>query len=229
MAETLANIPSNRGILLVEGVDDKHLVWQICCRHKSLFRADRAGSDLSVTLRVQETSFHILDIVNRPELLKSVRATVDGSERPAVGIVVDADANLENCWNEVVKSFDRTGIRLPPTPEPTGTIIPENGFSPRIGIWLMPDNQSIGELEDFALDMLPANDTVWQSSVSYIDGIPQSERKFKPDKTDKAKLHAWLATRREPGRMGAAVGAGDLEIDGSLCQNFLSWLTRLFV
>ena len=229
MAETLANIPSNRGILLVEGVDDKHLLWQICRRQEVLFLVERAGGDLSVTLRTQATSFHILDIGSRSELLQSVRTTVDGSERPAVGIVVDADANLENCWNDVVNSFDRTGIRLPPTPEPTGTIIPENGFSPRIGIWLMPDNESNGELEDFALGMLPANDTVWQSSVSYIDGIPHRERKFEPDKTDKAKLHAWLATRREPGRMGAAVGAGDLEIEGSLCQNFLSWLTRLFV
>ena len=92
----------------------------------------------------------------------------------------------------------------------------------------MPDNKSQGELEDFVLGMIPYSDTIWPLSESYVADIPESDRKFRTVKTDKAKLYAWLAARREPGRMGAAVGAGDLEVTSPLCQNFLIWLTRLF-
>ena len=43
-----------------------------------------------------------------------------------------------------------------------------------------------------------------------------------------AKLYAWLAARKEPGRMGAAVSAGDLVVQGSLCEDFFTWLVKLF-
>jgi hypothetical protein len=76
--------------------------------------------------------------------------------------------------------------------------------------------------------MIPPSDTVWLLSSAYIENIPQSERKFTAQKSDKAKVFAWLATRREPGRAGAAIGAGDLSVDGPDCRDFLNWLTELF-
>ena len=92
----------------------------------------------------------------------------------------------------------------------------------------MPDNKSQGELEDFVLKMMPDGDKIWPLSRKYIENIPVSDRKFVLEKTGKAKLYAWLATRKEPGRIGAAFGAHDLEIDGDLCQSFLTWLINLF-
>ena len=44
----------------------------------------------------------------------------------------------------------------------------------------------------------------------------------------RAELHAWLATRENPGLMGAAIGRGDLKTDGPLCAAFLKWLEVLF-
>ena len=92
----------------------------------------------------------------------------------------------------------------------------------------MPDNTSPGEVEDFVRRMIPDNDTVWSFAHNYIEGIPQVARKFERVKTDKAKLYAWLSTRKEPSRMGAAIGADELQLNGTLCQNFLTWLTKLF-
>ena len=92
----------------------------------------------------------------------------------------------------------------------------------------MPDNTSSGELEDFVVQMVPAKDTVWPKSQRYIDAIPQQDRKFSEQKTQRAKLHAWLAAREDPRRMGSAIGARDLEIDGVLCRAFLAWLQALF-
>ena len=109
-----------------------------------------------------------------------------------------------------------------------GTIIPEEDYQPRIGIWLMPDNKSQGELEDFVLHMMPGGDNIWPLSHKYINDIPIPARAFVPAKTDKATLYAWLATRKDPEHMGAAVGAHELEVNGQLCQEFLTWLAKLF-
>ena len=158
----------------------------------------------------------------------SIRQEVEAPSRRAVGILVDADDDLGNCWSDVVEGFSRTDVDLPSSPISGGTIIPARDHQPRIGIWLMPDNKSQGELEDFLFRMMPDGDTVWPLSRGYIESIPELDRKFTLEKTDKAELYAWLATRKEPGRMGAAVGAHDLEIDGDLCQKFLTWLTKLF-
>ena len=119
-------------------------------------------------------------------------------------------------------------IPFPASPDPTGVIIPEGPGQPRVGVWMMPDNQSAGELEDFVRQMMPVAAPVWPEAQRYIDNIPPGLRRFAPDKTDKAKLYAWLATLKEPARMGAAISDGDLETTGPLGQAFTSWLADRF-
>ena len=92
----------------------------------------------------------------------------------------------------------------------------------------MPDNSSSGELEDFVIEMLKDDDPVWPLAQSYIDNIPENDRKFKSTKSDKAKLYAWLATRKKPSRMGAAIGARDLNTQTQLNSSFVAWLSKLF-
>ena len=93
---------------------------------------------------------------------------------------------------------------------------------------MMPDNVSSGELEDFIMRMIPADDPVWPRAQRYIDGIPEAERKFKPQKAQRAKIHAWLAARREPRKMGTAIVAGDLDTGAAIAKDFTAWLRRLF-
>ena len=92
----------------------------------------------------------------------------------------------------------------------------------------MPDNGSSGELEDFIMRMIPADDPVWPRAKCYIDGIPEAERKFKLQKTQRARIHAWLAARKEPRKMGAAIGAGDLDTGAPIATDLIAWLRRLF-
>jgi len=175
------------------------------------------------------TTFHIVDKGNNTELLKSVPQEVVTRGRKAVGVMMDADADLEERWSQIVERFGEREFVLPETPKLTGTIIsPKQDYMPRVGVWLMPDNSSPGELENFALGMIPAKDEVWELSKSFVDSIPSAKRKFQPNKIDKAKLYAWLATRSEPCRMGAAVGAGDLDPSYPLCSSLLVWLAELF-
>lgn len=114
---------------------------------------------------------------------------------------------------------------LPKRPALGGAIVPG---TPCVGVWLMPDNQLPGELEDFVSTMIPDDDPTWLLAKEYIEKIPSEHKQFARAKTSRAELHAWLASRKQPGRMGQAIERGDLGIEGPICQDFVTWITRLF-
>lgn len=195
-------------VLLVEGPDDKHVVRQLC-RHQS----------------VPDFSIKVAGTVET--LLSTVGAEMLAPGRESVGVLIDADDDLQDRWDELVERLSEEGIRIPALPNPVGTIV-HIVDGPPIGIWVMPDNGSPGELEDFVQKMIPAGDAVWPKSQTYIEQIPVEYRKFRPGKLLRAQLYAWLATREIPGRMGAAIGGGDLNIEIENCKSFIDWLRRLF-
>ncbi len=141
-------------ILLVEGQDDKHVVLQLhmCQHHQAM------------------PTFGILDKEGFPNLLKSIVPEIKVSGRQVVGILVDANDDMRTRWKELTNRLRRVDIQSPQFPNPDGTIIESQ---PRIGIWIMPDNSSAGELEDFVVRMIPDEDQVWPLSQRYIEKIPQ--------------------------------------------------------
>ena len=159
------------------------------------------------------------------ELLRSIRGEILAEGRTAVGILVDANDNLQSRWQAVEGRLQAAGITLPAGPAVGGTIIDGR---PRVGVWLMPDNESPGELEDFIAEMIPSGDPVWPLSETYIDSIPENHRKFAAGKILRAKVHAWLAARERPRPMGLAIGTRDLKTDGTDTQRFVDWLRKLF-
>ena len=149
--------------------------------------------------------------------------------RQALGILVDANDSPATRWQSISDRLASLDIQTPGgTSSRRLTIIDATVGMPRIGIWLMPDNQSRGELEDFVAEMIPDNDPVWPLSQDYIGRIPDEHREFAENKATTAEVYAWLATREDPRQMGAAIGARDLDIDGDLCTRFTDWLDRLF-
>ena len=198
---------NNAYILLVEGQDDRHVVFHLCDSHKAM------------------PKFCIRDKEGIEELLEDIGSEILAPGRKAVGILVDTDEDLNARWDAVKNRLREEGIIVPARPNPTGTII-EN--EPRIGIWLMPNNASSGELEDFVAKMIPDGDPVWPRSKSYIQSIPEKERKFAEKKILRAKVHAWLATRESPRQMGVAIRAKDLDTSGPLSTAFADWLRELF-
>ena len=206
-------------VLLVEGQDDLHVILQLWCR---LVRQGDSQAEC-------DPSFCIDEKGGVDKLLPSIYGEINVDSRRAVGIFVDADDGPLERWESLVERLREAGIEnVPERPQPGGICIGGTARLPSVGIWLMPDNQSPGELEDFVLTMLPDNDPVWPSSQSYIDEIDERVRKFKDGKVLRAKVHAWLATRKQPGRMGAAIKEGDLDIDGELAASFANWLQRVF-
>ena len=114
---------SESRVLLVEGVDDKHVVLHLC---------QRSGINLP---------FCVLDKGNIENLLKSIKMEINVHDRKAIGILVDANDNRNSRWQAVINRLREQGIEPPNLPISAGTIIEGNPDidRPRIGIWLMPD------------------------------------------------------------------------------------------
>lgn len=164
------------------------------------------------------------------KLLPSIPVEISVQGREVLGIVVDADDDVSGRWEAVTNRLRRAGIDVPAELDPAGVVIegrPHEG-APRVGIWLMPDNVSTGELEDFVAEMVPSNDPVWPMSKDYIERIPSEHRKFSEGKILRAQIYAWLAAREDPRQMGLAIKAEDLDVDGALCGRFAGWIGRLF-
>ena len=208
MARTQSAHPEPH-VLLVEGPDDKNVVWQICNRSP------------------ETPDFYIQDRGGIEPLLDAIGAELNAPGRRVLGILADADDNLNGRWASIVNRLAEEGIRIPNRPDADGVII-DTEEKPRVGIWLMPDNSMDGELENFVADMIPDDDPIWLMSQRYINEIPPEQRKFASGKTLRAQVHAWLATLSDPRLMGQAIGARDLTVNNPLSQTFLRWLSRLF-
>ena len=193
-----------RRVLFVEGPDDEHVIWHL-----------RTRTGL-------ESRFSIEQKQNDEALVESISREIVVPDRIAVGFVIDADDDPDARWRAVSYRLQRRSVSVPRAPDPAGTVIEGR---PRVGVWLMPDNTTTGELEDFVAKMVPEGDPVWPLAKNYIEAVPKPYLRTKPSK---AEIHAWLATRERPFRMGEAIGAQALNTDGQLCRSFAAWLTRLF-
>lgn len=198
-----------KNLLVVEGQDDKHVIRHI--RDQCLRNLD----------------FAIKESEGFPNILRYIGPETKVAGRKSVGFVMDSNDCPKQRWNDVRKKLTEAGLTPPDNPDPRGTII-DGDKGPAVGVWLMPDNISRGEIEDFVIKMIGDKDQVWPLAQSYINSIPDDARKFSSAKSDKAKLYAWLATRKKPNRMGAAIGTGNLTVKTQLNSLFVDWLSKLF-
>ncbi|MXX97345.1 MAG: hypothetical protein F4065_09005 [Rhodothermaceae bacterium] len=199
-----------KNILLVEGNDDMHVVWHFWNHHHPGYQP-----------------FEIEVRGDIDKLIDAISTDLKSPGRETLGILVDSNDKPIDRWKSIAHRIKNAAeIQIPRKPKPNGTII--NNVRPRIGIWLMPDNASPGELEDFISRLVPEGDAIWPRANQYINEIPEGDRKFKERKESKAKVHAWLATRKEPHRMGTAITAGDLDLATPIAKGFHRWLHQLF-
>ena len=205
---------SSDSVLLVEGKNDKHVVSHICKRKGGI------------------SEFKIDNQDGIDNVLQAISLEVKSGRWKTIGILVDADDDAECCWRKIVNILEKEGlqgkVQLPEEFDSEGTIICENYQAgiPRIGIWIMPNNEAPGGLEDFIATMMPSNDPVWPLSEGYIDSIPEGDRKF--NNVLKAQVYAWLATRKKPPLAGLAIKEKELDIEGEICRKFIAWIRKLF-
>lgn len=197
-------------ILLVEGNNDKHFFWALFEKYK-----------------VPE-SFKTKDTEGIDNMLKDLPTYIQGDQK-TIGIIIDADSNIKKQWEsvkQIIKDFD---YLIPPDIDINGTIIEHNEF-PTIGIWIMPNNNENGMLENFVEILIPNQDKL----IPFVDETLKSLEdlklsKYKNIHKSKARIHTWLAWQENPGTpMGLAITKSYLDTNQELCNHFVKWINELF-
>jgi len=202
-------------LLLVEGEDDARVLSHICkqrnlpdfCEIKQFQGVERLLESLPVQLKAQ-------------------------SSEGILGVVIDADENVQSRWQALHKILKEIGYEnLPLSPIHTGTIIPASFDRnlPRFGIWIMPDNKTSGILEDFLKFLIPDDSRLFHHVKASVDGIPPEARKFSDKSQPKVLIHTWRAWQKEPGKpLGTAITAGYLDAGKQEAGFLENWLREWF-
>jgi hypothetical protein len=218
---------SRAKILLVEGIYDFHLIRNLL-RHHGINCEEAAKSALTDT--------HSIDIVPKKginDLLDSLELYLRQGDLQQIGLVVDANQELQNRWEQLRSRILTAGSTSLPVDFPMDSLhfvlsrLPQPDIT--VGIWIMPDNREKGYLEHFASLMIRHDDPLWVRAQNCVADIPVAIRPFTSLRQRKAELYTWLAWQAEPGKpMGLALTFQYLDAQAPMAQQFIQWAMAVF-
>ena len=215
-----------RSNLHVEGPNDVHVVHHLLLRH---------GIDCPISgdKRSQNEFAPNVPEINpagdKDAVLAAIGTAVPVSNGRSVGFVMDADTVLRNRWQEVRAELGKFVLGLPNEIPPNGFVVDVDQFGARVGVWLMPDNQRAGALEQFLEDLVDDEDSLLPIARRSTAEAKERGAKFAEVDRRKAVLHAWLAWQEAPGLpYGAAIKAQFFGVDSPTALAFVDWYRRVF-
>ena len=175
-------------------------------------------------------NFELVDGEGNETVRRSLSVRIKAANpEDIIGIVIDAEKSLENSWKSIRNSFIKNGYSVPKSLPKSGGIYTQAEL-PKVGVWVMPNNDDEGMIEDFIRLLVPENDDLMPLVKQTLTKIQtQNLERFKPTFRAKALIHTWLAWQSKPGTpLGQAVFKKYIDTDKQLCQDFIAWLQQLF-
>ena len=159
-----------------------------------------------------------------------VAAKLKESGLDTLGLVIDADQSANNRWNAISQICNKNGFgHFTSEDVKDGLIIEAAGK--KLGVWIMPNNESNGMVEDFCQELVPPSQKkLWDFARSCTDKAKKELKAPFIDAHDtKAHIHTWLAWQNTPGeRMGLAITKKILDPNATSAQRFFEWCQKLF-
>ena len=175
-------------------------------------------------------NFGIYECGSDDKVLRRMNALIAAPEAPSViGVVLDTDeVGIKSRWQQINAKIEKYNYNIPPSPLRGGTILESQGGYPRLGVWLMPDNQQRGMLEDFLLELMDPDARVFTSDC--VDSaVTAGLATFKEAHKTKSIVHTFLAWQDEPGKpLGQSVTSHALNTNHPLVEEFIGWINNLF-
>lgn len=202
-------------VLLVEGVDDEHVVKNLC-GERQIGKIDE----------IKNCKGYTNLLIEFPVRLKASEVS------DVLGIVIDADTDLASRWQSIRDKIVQAGFSsVTDSPVLSGLILdpPFNSLLPRLGVWLMPNNQLPGVLEDFIRLLVPEGDRLFPYAQTCVRGIEPDLKHFRDLDLPKVNIHTWLAWQREPGKpLGQSITSHVLDAHSPAAALFSNWLKALY-
>ncbi|MGB0524867.1 MAG: DUF3226 domain-containing protein [Flammeovirgaceae bacterium] len=196
--------------LLVEGKDDQHVIWALCEK-----------------FQLPQT-FQVEDCGGIDNLFEQIPVRLKASDLNTLGIIIDADIDLIKRWQTITQQLLPTFSSLPTNLPKEGLVHQED--DKKVGVWIMPNNNLSGMLEDFIQFLVPDEDQLMPIVQQHIADIEARKlQKYKTTFHSKAEIHSWLALQEDPGTpFGLSITKRYLTVDKEQCQLFVNWLRQLF-
>ena len=221
-----------RRILLVEGDDDQHVMWNLFQRRDvpERFRVEQPVPERSADGERASGGDTVL--------LESLDDWLLESDLECLAVVLDADEKgVESRWQSIRHRLLNVGqFQLPQNHAETGIVVdlslrPRSPRSIRFAAWIMPDNRSRGMLEDFVIRLIRGDDAMLARVDNFLNSIPSAECRFSSAHLPKARIHTWLAISERPGRpMGQAIASDKyIDVNHPSVAIFLDWVRRALV
>ena len=213
--------------LLVEGKDDLHVISHLLKHYKiSCINEEQKKST------EDSGSIYIKDSKSITRLLQSLEVILVDGNLTNLGVILDADTNINSPWDaikNILQDFGKT--TLPKKPNKDGTIISleQEGRAITVGIWIMPNNSLSGNLEHFIQHLVPKEDKLLPYAKDCIRNMPNGETRFSEKDKSKAEVHTWLAWQKAPGKpLGLAIKHKYFDANATAGRALVSWIRRVF-
>ena len=197
--------------LLAEGKDDQHVIWALC-------------NNFNI-----ENAFDIINCEGVERLIEGIPVRLNQPGLEALGIIIDADDNIENRWKSLKAILTVHGFNFPDDLPSNGLVInTEDNIT--IGIWIMPNNNTNGMLEDFIKFLIPENDPLLPIVNDTLESIENKNlNNYSLQHKSKAVIHTWLAWQKDPGTpLGLSITKKYLTTDKETCTNLINWINKVF-
>lgn len=200
--------------LLVEGNDDQHVIWALCEKNKL------------------KENFDVIDCGGIEKLNNEIEVrlkSTDILDFDTLGIIIDADSDINKRWSTLKKMLIQKGFNLTNELPPSGLVY-KNAEEVKIGIWIMPNNNLNGMLEDFIRFLVSKDDLLLPIANETLEQIEkQNLNQYNTIHKSKTLIHTWLAWQEDPGTpMGLSITKKYLTTDEETCNKFVNWLKELF-
>lgn len=204
-------------ILLVEGINDKSVIDQVLKAY---------GIEVDWEIKVCGGVDNLADEL--PLYIKNPTAY------SIIGVVADADSSTLSRWQQIRNILHNTGMyncsRLPLPHEGIVVVPMELENAPKVGAWVMPNNEHNGTLEDFLLEMVPANDELMIEVEKKLSDVEaQGKHRYPSKYQNKAKVQTFLAWERKPGiSVATAVASHIFNPYTPTADKFIEWVKGVF-
>ena len=166
-------------LLLVEGKDDENFFWK--------FIHEKLGEDAAK--KIQVLSYNGKD--NLSSTMQTLLPLINSrSNFKAVAVIRDADQNATEAFQSVFDMLQRQSLN------PSSAHAQISASRPAVGIFIMPDGESPGELETLCRRSC-ADDKKSACVESYIQCLRDKEV-LENSKEDKTFAHSYIASTRRP-------------------------------
>jgi hypothetical protein len=153
--------------LLVEGKDDQHIIWALCEKFSL------------------EENFKVIDCTGFESLMIQIPIRLKQSTIKTLGILVDADLEIENRWQSISAKLRNIYSDFPLSISSDGLIFQTEEI--KIGIWIMPNNKTSGMIEDFMAFLIPSEDKLLPKIIALLNELEKENlNKYTLNHTSKA-------------------------------------------